>query len=127
MPHRLPFWPCRIACETGRKRETARQPARRSLLFALVLGRADAVLGTPHFAFAQPPAAGEAGPAETEAPRESAATAEPHEAAEHEEGVLPVVARAVNFAILLGTLIYLLRSPLMTYLADRSTQIRGDL
>src|SRR5207244_1543502 len=38
-----------------------------------------------------------------------------------------VVARLVNFAILVGTLIYLLRAPIGTYLVDRGTQIRSDL
>jgi F-type H+-transporting ATPase subunit b len=38
-----------------------------------------------------------------------------------------MVARFLNFAILAGTLFYLLRSPIATYLADRSRQIRSDL
>jgi len=42
-------------------------------------------------------------------------------------GIVDVLARLVNFAILVGTLVYLLRSPLMTYLANRGTQIRSDL
>jgi F-type H+-transporting ATPase subunit b len=49
------------------------------------------------------------------------------EGVEHGEGILPPVARLVNFAILIGTLVYLLRSPLATYLNDRGTQIRSDL
>jgi F-type H+-transporting ATPase subunit b len=33
----------------------------------------------------------------------------------------------MNFAILVGALVYLLRSPLAGYLANRGSQIRGDL
>ncbi len=42
-------------------------------------------------------------------------------------GIVDVLARLVNFGILVGTLVYLLRSPLAKYLSDRSTQIRRDL
>jgi F-type H+-transporting ATPase subunit b len=38
-----------------------------------------------------------------------------------------LVARLTNFAILAGVLVYLLRSPLAQYLADRSAQVRRDL
>lgn len=48
--------------------------------------------------------------------------------AEHEGGgVVDMIARLVNFSILAGTLVYLLRAPFRTYLADRGTQIRRDL
>ena len=54
-----------------------------------------------------------------------------HESAGAEEhqgrGIIDTVARLVNFAILAGTLWYLLRSPIAKYLADRGTQIRSDL
>jgi F-type H+-transporting ATPase subunit b len=48
---------------------------------------------------------------------------------EHAEGnpVLELVARLVNFGILVGALAYLLRSPIAGYLASRSTQIRQEL
>ena len=42
-------------------------------------------------------------------------------------GVIDVVARLVNFAILAGGLYYLLRSLVRTYLAARGAQIRSDL
>lgn len=47
----------------------------------------------------------------------------------HEEGspIVGMIAKLFNFAILAGTLIYFLRSPIATYLRDRGTQIRGDL
>lgn len=40
---------------------------------------------------------------------------------------MPTIARLFNFALLAGTLFYLLRSPLAVYLAGRSTQIRERL
>lgn len=48
-------------------------------------------------------------------------------AEEHAEGILPTIARLLNFAILAGVLIYFLRTPLQAYLASRSGQIRQDL
>jgi F0F1-type ATP synthase membrane subunit b/b' len=68
---------------------------------------------------AQPPAAGD-----------HAAPAGEHAAeAGHEEGspIVGMIAKLFNFAILAGTLVYFLRSPIATYLRDRGTQIRGDL
>jgi F-type H+-transporting ATPase subunit b len=44
-----------------------------------------------------------------------------------EGGVLSMVAKLVNFALLVGLLAYFLKSPLAAYLASRSTQIRQDL
>ena len=48
---------------------------------------------------------------------------------EHGEGnpVVEMIARLLNFAILVGALAYLLRSPIAGYLASRSTQIRQEL
>ena len=42
-------------------------------------------------------------------------------------GLLPVIAKAVNAAILVATLIYFLRAPLASYLASRSAQVRQEL
>jgi F-type H+-transporting ATPase subunit b len=49
--------------------------------------------------------------------------------AAHESGptVLQLIAKLVNFAILVGTLVYFLRTPIATYLSGRGTQIRSDL
>ena len=47
--------------------------------------------------------------------------------ATHDEGIWPPIARLFNFAILVGGLIYLLRSPLAQHLASRTQQIRGGL
>jgi F-type H+-transporting ATPase subunit b len=78
--------------------------------------------GAPRNAAAQPPAnpveAGETKPG---------APAGPARDDSHESGAVDIVARLLNFAILAGTLFYLLRSPIATYLADRSSQIRSDL
>jgi F-type H+-transporting ATPase subunit b len=48
---------------------------------------------------------------------------------EHEEGnpVITIGARLLNFAILVGLLVYFLRSPFAAYLASRSSQIRQEL
>jgi F-type H+-transporting ATPase subunit b len=51
-----------------------------------------------------------------------------HEAeAAHGNPVRDTLAKLFNFALLAGTLVYFLRSPLATYLSDRGTQIRSDL
>jgi F-type H+-transporting ATPase subunit b len=46
---------------------------------------------------------------------------------EHGNPILQMAARLFNFALLAGTLVYFLRSPLATYLGDRGTRIRSDL
>jgi len=51
--------------------------------------------------------------------------AEPAEG--HDEGLLPVIARLFNFALLAGALTYFLKTPVAAYLAARSAQIREDL
>jgi F-type H+-transporting ATPase subunit b len=56
------------------------------------------------------------------------AVAEGHTAeGEHEEGLMPTVARIANFAILVGLLTYFLRSPLAGYLQSRGEHIRAEL
>ena len=58
----------------------------------------------------------------------AAAGAEPQEGAvEHSNPLVGMIAKLFNFAILAGTLSYLLRSPLAVYLANRSAQIRERL
>ena len=47
--------------------------------------------------------------------------------AAHPESIWPTIARLFNFAVLVGGLIYLLRSPLAQHLASRRQQIRGGL
>jgi F-type H+-transporting ATPase subunit b len=45
----------------------------------------------------------------------------------HGNPIVATIARLFNFAVLAGTLVYFLRSPLAKYLGDRGTQIRSDL
>ncbi len=45
----------------------------------------------------------------------------------HSEGLLPLAAKLVNFAALVGLLTYFLRAPLAGYLDTRATDIRQDL
>jgi F-type H+-transporting ATPase subunit b len=45
----------------------------------------------------------------------------------HEEGLMPTVARIANFAILVGILVYFLKTPLAGYLQSRSEHIRSEL
>src|SRR5688500_4237145 len=71
----------------------------------------------------QPTAAGAQPGAPAHAPGEAAGSEEEH----HDEGILPTVARLLNFAILAGVLIYFLGGPIGSYLAARSSQIRQDL
>ena len=47
--------------------------------------------------------------------------------APHGQTILQSIAKIVNFAILGGVLYYYLKTPISTYLASRSTQIRQDL
>ncbi|HET7219818.1 MAG TPA: ATP synthase F0 subunit B [Vicinamibacterales bacterium] len=50
-------------------------------------------------------------------------------AAERSEGnpVVQTIAKLLNFAVLVGVLVYYLRPPIAAYLVSRSTQIRADL
>jgi F-type H+-transporting ATPase subunit b len=41
--------------------------------------------------------------------------------------VVQTIAKLINFAILVGVLVYYLRTPIAAYLTSRSTQIRADL
>jgi len=72
---------------------------------------------------AAPAASGHAAPAQGE----HAAPGEHGAEGEHGNPVLETVARLFNFALLAGTLVYFLRSPLAAYLGGRGTQIRSDL
>ena len=83
----------------------------------------------PALAQHEPPAAASAA-ADHAAPAqgERAAQAGEHGAEEeHGNPIVGMIARLVNFAILAGTLVYFLRSPMARHLGDRGTQIRGDL
>jgi len=56
-----------------------------------------------------------------------AAAAQEAEAEAHEASLTDLFWPVVNFAILCGTLYYLLKSPLLSYLAHRGENIRKDL
>jgi F-type H+-transporting ATPase subunit b len=45
----------------------------------------------------------------------------------HDESIWPQVGKLVNFAILIGTVVYFGRKPLADYLATRRAQVRSDL
>lgn len=45
----------------------------------------------------------------------------------HDESVWPTVGKLVNFAILIGTVIYFGRGPIAAYLRGRREQVRADL
>lgn len=102
----------RLACETPRK-----------LAFALML--ATCLLFLPRNAAAQAPHSEPAAAAEAKPGAGHASGGEVE--GQHGSDVVGMIARFVNFAILAGTLVYLLRSPIAGYLADRSSQIRADL
>jgi F-type H+-transporting ATPase subunit b len=132
MARRLMLLLRRVACEIERKLSHPAKAGHYVLLLVVLL------LAAPLLAFAQQPeqpptTAGEPRAAEPQATPGVPAAGEVQEGvehaegAEHAEGLLPVVARFVNFAILIGTLVYLLRSPLVAYMNDRGTQIRSDL
>jgi len=75
-----------------------------------------------------PPAADEHQTAAAGEHKAAAAGTEGEEAAaEHGNPLIATIARLFNFALLAGTLFYLLRSPLAVYLANRSTEIRERL
>jgi F-type H+-transporting ATPase subunit b len=95
----------RCACETWRKLPQA-------LLIAGLLTGAPAVGAVRLHAAQVEPAAANAGE-------------EPEQA--QGRGIVDILARLVNFGILAGTLVYLLRAPIGDYLASRGTQIRRDL
>jgi F-type H+-transporting ATPase subunit b len=61
--------------------------------------------------------------------QEPSAHAQAAEAGHESEGGgwLPVVAKAFNFAVLAGVLVYFLKSPLLAYMDGRITKVREDL
>lgn len=102
------------ACESGRK-PARRVIARLVLACALV---ASLVALAPALRAQEPAAAGgaAASPGHARAADEG-----------HEESIWPLVGKIVNFAGLLGLLVYFLRAPLGAYLTSRRAQVRSDL
>ena len=66
-------------------------------------------------------------PASAGTPHQTPAGKEASEGEAHEEGWGPVIAKTVNFALLVGILTYFLRAPLSAYLAGRIAKVREDL
>jgi F-type H+-transporting ATPase subunit b len=53
-----------------------------------------------------------------------------HEAGAREAasgGIVPIIAKVVNFAVLAGVLVYFLKTPIVTYLTSRGAEIREGL
>jgi F-type H+-transporting ATPase subunit b len=75
-------------------------------------------LGGPVHAAPQPPEA-------ASQPQAAHESEQPEQ--EQEEGWLPVIAKTVNFAILVGVLVYFLKTPLTEYLSSRIVKVREDL
>src|SRR5436190_26848 len=84
--------------------------------------RADVAIGAPARAMAQEPAQPKAAAHETEAGKQVSGEHEAEEG-EHDAGWMPVIAKATNFAILAGVLIYFLRSTVTGYLNGRIAKV----
>jgi F-type H+-transporting ATPase subunit b len=88
------------------------------LLLAILVGSSAPAAAQGHEAPASPPAAGAAQPVEH-------AAGEAAHGSEHP--VRDMAAKLLNFGILVGVLVYFLKSPIAGYLSGRSAQIRQDL
>src|SRR5258708_9733982 len=98
-------------------------------LFFAALIAAAAIAACPGLAQAQEPAGGPQAHETAPAAAARAGDAASHEgrtAAGHDSWA-PVIAKAVNFAILISVLVYFLRAPLMGYLNGRIGKVREDL
>jgi F-type H+-transporting ATPase subunit b len=115
---------------------TARQIIRPAVLaYALVV--AVPVVAQEHATPAQPAAQQHAPPASPQQgspvpqgaqPAQPPHAEEAHASNEHEGNPLVTIgARLLNFAIMVGALVYFLRSPVAGYLASRGSQIRQEL
>lgn len=79
--------------------------------------------GTPQ---PPPPAHGAAMPQGAQ-PQPHAQEGEHAAEEDHGGGIVPLIAKLLNFAILVGALVYFLKSPVAAHMASRITQIRQDL
>ena len=97
------------------------------IFFALCLAVAEPVLAQEH---AQPPAKEQLPTQQGAQPAHPAQTTAGHgetSQEEHPNELVSLIARLVNFGILVGVVVYFLKSPIVTYLASRGAQIRQDL
>ena len=97
-----------------------------AILLAAVTIAAPATAAAQEHAPAAPAAAAPAAQPGHETPAGQAPAGEAHEAP-HEAGWLPAIAKLVNFAILVGVLVYCLRAPLAAYFSGRIAKVREDL
>jgi F-type H+-transporting ATPase subunit b len=98
---------------------------------ALLLAAAPAQAQDPASPAAQSqPAAGHPAPADGHAAPDDAHAAQAGAHADdagHDESIWPQIGKIVNFAILVGTIVYFARRPVADYLASRRAQVRADL
>jgi F-type H+-transporting ATPase subunit b len=96
------------------------------ILFALSLAVAAPAIAQEH---AQPPATGQLPTQQGAEPAHPAQTAAGHGETpeEHPNEAISLIARLVNFGILVGVLVYFLKSPVVSYLVTRGAQIRQEL
>ena len=99
---------------------------RYTLLLAAILLAAVAI-GAPGSARAQEHAPAPAATTAAQPPHDTPAAAGESHDEPHDAGWLPTVAKVVNFAILVGVLVYFLRAPLAGYLTGRIAKVREDL
>ena len=130
------------ACETWRKRLPVILPLRQAAVaaacLAVLLGAGSGVAFAQAAQPAPPPASAAPAPESHAAPEPAAPHAEPaaphgesaaesHEGGEAHGSPWGLIGKIVNFAILVGALVYFLRAPIAKYLGDRGVQIRSDL
>jgi len=136
------------ACETWRKRLPVIRSLREAAAAAACLVLLAAGSGVAFAQAAQPappPASAAPAPDSHAAPEPAAPHAEPaaphadpaaphgdsaaesHEGGEAHGSPWGLIGKIVNFAILVGALVYFLRAPIAKYLGDRGVQIRSDL
>ena len=100
------------------------------LLLAAILVAAVAIAAPVATRAQEHPPAAPAGSAAAQPPHETpagqAASGDAHEAP-HDAGWMPTVAKVVNFAILVGVLVYFLRAPFSGYMSGRMAKVREDL
>lgn len=93
------------------------------LLLAVSLSSGVAVFAQAHEPAAPAPVSAQA-PA---VPHDPAAVEHAEEAHGSEHAVRDMIAKLLNFGVLVGALVYFLKGPIAGYLAGRSAQIRQDL
>jgi len=133
------------ACETWRKQLPSLRPVAVATICLGVLLAAASGVAFAQAAHPAPPPAAAPAPESHAAPEPAAPHAEPgaphgesaaphgessaesHEGGEGHDSPWGLIGKIVNFAILVGALVYFLRAPFAKYLGDRGVQIRSDL